>query len=280
VQNAVPETARRDYRMSKPRPLKVTSVGCRSSIVRVKSSRIPASSSSSPNTLIRVTSWAASNSNPPITTTLWCGGEGKRSDRRLRSAIPDRELSRYRAPRTRWSRPGSIGQVGLRGRWIGARNRHSALWPSNFLGLSNTSRYLTDRPAHGDLAESRSDSPPSMRDVRDRAGEDWPEWVSSRWRRSTSPTNFFTFRPLQKSPCLAPARKPDCRTTQRPYRFHRSEATPGCDLLRGSARFRSSSRVVCRVRADDVYLAFALKIWGFCDVAPGSHAPKYSRYQL
>ena len=91
---------------------------------------------------------------------------------------------------------------------------------------------------------------------------------------------FQLFRPFQKSPCLAPARKLDCRTAQRPYRFHRFEATLGGDSLRGPARLRSSSRVVSRLRADPVYLAFALKIWGFCDVAPGSHAPKYSRYQL
>src|SRR6187551_341828 len=93
---------------------------------------------------------------------------------------------------------------------------------------------------------------------------------------------FSFFRPLQKSPCLAPARKLDCRTTAAlgPYRFHRFEATLGCDSLRGPARLRSSSRVVRRLRADLVYLAFALKIWGFCDVAPGSHAPKHSRYQL
>ena len=89
------------------------------------------------------------------------------------------------------------------------------------------------------------------------------------------------FAPLQRSPCLAPARKLDCRTTLGPYRFHRfEEKTPGCDSLRGPARLRSTSRVASRIRADLVYLAFALKIWGFCDVATGSHASKYSRYQL
>ena len=94
-------------------------------------------------------------------------------------------------------------------------------------------------------------------------------------------TNFFPFfRRSQKSPCLAPARKLDCRTAQGPYRFHRFEETLGCDSLRGPARLRSSSRDVFRIRADLVYLAFALKIWGFCDVAPGSHASKYSRHQL
>ena len=95
-------------------------------------------------------------------------------------------------------------------------------------------------------------------------------------------TNFFLFfSPLQRSPCLAPARKLDCRTAQGPYRFHRfEEKTPGCDSLRGPARLRSSSRVVSRLRVELVYLAFALKIWGFCDVATGSHASKYSRHQL
>jgi hypothetical protein len=165
-------------------------------------------------------------------------------------------------------------------RWSASKIRLSAQWPSIFPGVSNTSRPLTDRPPHGDLPRSRSDSAPAIREVRDRAGEDWPEWASSRWRRSTSPTNFFIFSPLQKSPCLAPARKLDCRTALRPYRFHRFEETLGCDSLRGPARLRSSSRVVSRLRADLVYLAFALKIWGFCDVAPGSHAPKHSRYQL
>ena len=82
-------------------------------------------------------------------------------------------------------------------------------------------------------------------------------------------TNFFPFfRPSQKSPCLAPARKLDCRTTQGPYRFHRLEETLGCDSLRGPARLRSRAESYPALRADLVYLAFALEIQGFCDVAP------------
>ena len=156
----------------------------------------------------------------------------------------------------------------------------SAQRPSNLPGVSIPSRALTGCPEHGDLARSRSDSAPPIRDVRGRAGGDWPVWVNTEVETLHPQTNFFLFfRPLQESPCLAPVRKLDCRTAQGPYRFFRFEEL-GCDSLRGTARLRSSSRVVSRLRADLVYLAFALKIWGFCDVAPGSHASKYSRHQL
>src|SRR6478609_1908841 len=151
--------------------------------------------------------------------------------------------------------------------------------PGLFLAISNTSRALTDRPPHGDLAVSRSDSAPSLRDDPYDQGEIGPSGPARGGDAPPPPTHFFHFRPLQKSPCLAPARKLDCRTRQRPHRCHRCEATLGCDSLRGPARLRSSSRV-SRLRVDFVYLAFALKIWGFCVVAPGSHAPKHSRYQL
>ena len=94
----------------------------------------------------------------------------------------------------------------------------SFIFPRHF---SNTSRPLTDRPALGDLAGSRSDSAPSMRVVRDRAGEDWPEWASSRWRRSTSPTNTFSI-------FFAPSRNP--RVLPRPRTQARSVAPSKASL--------------------------------------------------
>ena len=102
-----------------------------------------------------------------------------------------------------------------------------------FLGVSNTSRPLTERPAHGDLARSRSDSAPSMRDVRDRAGEDWPEWASSRWRRSTSPTNFFHFSPPPEIPV-------SCPRTQ--ARLSHLPASLPVSPVRGHARVRFAAR--------------------------------------
>ena len=127
----------------------------------------------------------------------------------------------------------------------------------------------------------RSDSAPSMRDVRISSRGRLARVGQLRGGDAPPPNKTFSslLSPLQESPCLAPVRKLDCRTAQGPYRFHRFEEF-GCDSLRGPARLRSSSRVVSRLRADLVYLAFALKIWDFCDVAPGSHASKYSRHQL
>lgn len=87
-------------------------------------------------------------------------------------------------------------------------------------------------------------------------------------------TNFFLFPPLSKSQCLAPARKLDCRTDQRPTRFHRPEETLGCDSLRGPARLRFRAESFPALRADLVYLAFALEIQGFCDVAPRKPCPE------
>ena len=109
----------------------------------------------------------------------------------------------------------------------------SAKRPSHFPGISNTSHPLTDRPAHGDLARSRSDSAPSMRDVRDRAGEDWPEWVSSRWRRSTSPTNFFIFSPPPEIPVSCP--RTQARLSHRP-------ASLPVSPVRGDAPLRFAAR--------------------------------------
>ena len=87
-------------------------------------------------------------------------------------------------------------------------------------------------------------------------------------------TNFFLFPPLSESQCLAPARKLDCRTAQHPYRFHRLEETLGCDSLRGPARLRFRAESSPALRADLVYLAFALEIQGFCDVAPRKPCPE------
>jgi hypothetical protein len=142
--------------------------------------------------------------------------------------------------------------------------------------LSNTSRALTSPPAHGDVSLSRSDSAPSNAGcpVID-PGQIWPVWASSRWRRSTRTSNFFHFfPPLSESQCLAPARKLDCRTAQGPYRFHRLEETLGCDSLRGPARLRFRAESSPALRADLVYLAYALEIQGFCDVAPRKPCPE------
>jgi len=112
-------------------------------------------------------------------------------------------------------------------------SRRPARRPSHFQGGLNTSPPLTDRAAHGDLAVSRSDSAPSIRDVRDRAGEEWPEWARLRWRRSTSPTNFFIFSPPPEIPVSCP--RTQARLSHRP-------ASLPVSPVRGDARLRFAAR--------------------------------------
>src|SRR6478609_179412 len=76
--------------------------------------------------------------------------------------------------------------------------------PGLFLAISNTSRALTDRPPHGDLAVSRSDSAPSLRDDPYDQGEIGPSGPARGGDAPPPPTHFFHFRPLQKSRVLPP----------------------------------------------------------------------------
>ena len=107
--------------------------------------------------------------------------------------------------------------------------------------LSNTSRPLTGRPAHGDLAESRSGSAPFQCGMScDRTGADWPVWANSRWRRSTRTTNFFLFQPLPESPVSCP---PHASSTVAPPRVPTG--------FTGSRR--RSGAIRCAVRHDSAF---------------------------